>query len=272
MNHLATLPSAAAAAPREPSERPELQIRWARHQDEVRAAQRLRYIVFHQEWRAQQPPCAHGQQQPDCPVVELDIDEFDDHCEHLIVSAPADEDHPAEVVGTYRVLLPDAARRLGHYYTENEFDLSSLHGVRPTLGELGRSCIAPSWRTGGVILMLWSHLCRFLVVNGVERAIGCASIPILDGGVNAARVWNELRHTHLAASHWRVTPHVPLPVDLLTSSGAAEWPALVKGYVKVGAQVLGAPAWDSAFGCADLPMMLDFQAMSPAYRRRFLGA
>jgi putative hemolysin len=59
---------------------------------------------------------------------------------------------------------------------------------------------------------------------------------------------------------------------LLPSQGPADWPPLVRGYIKIGAKVLGAPAWDSDFGCADLPMMLDLSAMSPAYRKRFMGS
>lgn len=240
----------------------DLQVTWARHQDEVRAAQQLRHQVFYGEWGAHSEGAEGG----------LDIDEFDDHCEHLIVSVPAREDAAAQVVGTYRVLLPDAARRLGRYYTETEFDLSRLHSLRPSMAELGRSCIAGPYRTGGVILMLWTHLVRFLHANGVQQAIGCASVPMPDGGANAARLWQELRSTHLAAEDRQVTPHVALPVNLLPSQGPADWPPLVRGYVKIGAQVLGAPAWDSAFGCADLPMMLDFQTMAPAYRKRFIGA
>ena len=257
------IPNAAPAVPQaEVKHSTDLQVTWARHQDEVRAAQQLRHQVFHGEWGAS------------CEGVDtgLDVDEFDAHCEHLIVRVPAGEDSAAQVVGTYRVLLPDAARRMGRYYTETEFDLSSLHDLRPSMAELGRSCIAGPWRTGGVILMLWTHLVRFLHANGVQQAIGCASVPMPDGGANAARLWQELRCTHLASAHRQVTPHVPLPVNLLPSQGPAEWPPLVRGYVKICAQVLGAPAWDSAFGCADLPMMLDFQTMAPAYRKRFIGA
>lgn len=239
----------------------DLQVTWARHQDEVRAAQRLRHQVFHREWGNQSRSTQAG----------LDMDEFDDYCEHLMVSVPAREDAAAQVVGTYRVLLPDAAKRMGRYYTETEFDLTRLQDLRPSMAELGRSCIAGPWRTGGVILMLWTHLVRFLHVNGVQQAIGCASVPMPDGGANAARLWQELRSTHLAPEHRQVTPHVALPVNLLPSQGPADWPPLVRGYVKIGAQVLGAPAWDSDFGCADLPMMLDFQTMSPAYRKRFIG-
>lgn len=250
----------------------ELLVSWARHLDEVRAAQQLRHEVFYGEWRGVSG-IGDGELHPYNSTnnnAPLDQDEFDAHCEHLLVSTAATDDTPAQVVGTYRVLLPDAARRLGRYYTETEFDLGRLTTLRPTMAELGRSCIAAPWRTGGVILLLWSHLTRFLLNNGVQYAVGCASIPMPDGGVNAARVWNELRQSHLAPEHHRVIPHVALPVHLLPSTGAGDWPPLVKGYIKVGSKVLGAPAWDADFGCADLPMLLNFDEMSPAYRRRFM--
>ncbi len=262
MQQLAPLNAAAVVQHAEVKHSNDLRVTWARHQDEVQAAQRLRHQVFHREWGAQ----SEGSE------VELDQDEFDAHCEHLIVSVPAREDAAEQVVGTYRVLLPEAAKRLGRYYTETGFDLARLSDLRPYMAELGRSCIAAPWRTGGVILTLWTHLMRFLHANEVHQAIGCASVPMPDGGANAARLWQELRSTHLAPEHRQVTPHVALPVNLLPSQGPADWPPLVRGYVKMGAQVLGAPAWDSAFGCADLPMMLDFQTISPAYRKRFIGA
>lgn len=262
MHQLATRSAHPVAVAAEAKSSSALQVTWARHQDELRAAQRLRHQVFFDEWGAQSQASHEG----------LDADEFDECCEHLLVSTVPDEDAPSQVVGTYRILLPDAARRLGRYYTETEFDLSRLAHLKPTMAELGRSCIAGPWRTGGVILMLWTHLVRFLHENGVQQAIGCASVPMPDGGANAARLWHELRSLHMAPEPLRVTPHLALPVDLLPSNGAAQWPPLVRGYVKIGAQVLGAPAWDSAFGCADLPMMLDFATMTPAYRRRFIGA
>lgn len=240
-----------------------LKVRWARHLDEVRAAQRLRFEVFMLEGGAQASP--QGQQ------TGLDVDPFDEFCEHLLVSLEASEDAPEQVVGTYRVMLPDAARRMGRYYTETEFDLGTLEALRPTMAELGRSCIAGPYRTGGVILMLWSHLLRFLIANGARQAIGCASVGMADGGANAARLWRALQSEHLAAEHLRVQPHAPLPVHLLPQDGPCDWPPLVKGYIKCGAKALGAPAWDSDFGCADLPMMLDIEGMSPSYRRRFLG-
>lgn len=242
---------------------PVLQAVWARHEEDLRAAQQLRWRVFAEEMGARLRP-------PPGTPAGLDVDLFDAHCEHLIVRTVATADEPAQVVGTYRVLMPAAARRLGGLYSDSEFDLVRLARLRPGLAELGRSCIAPGWRQGGVVLMLWSKLGAFMQRNGIERVIGCASVPIRDGGRLAADLWQGLRRTHLAELDEQVTPRLPLPVEDLATGAAVEPPPLIKGYLRCGGKVLGPPAWDPDFGTADLPMMLRLRDLPDSYRRRFL--
>ena len=50
-----------------------------------------------------------------------------------------------------------------------------------------------------------------------------------------------------------------------------EPPALIKGYLRLGARVLGAPAWDPDFNTADLPMFMRMADLPARYRRHFLG-
>ncbi|WP_201493439.1 GNAT family N-acetyltransferase [Rubrivivax sp. A210] len=243
---------------------PPLEAVWARHADEVEAAQRLRWRVFTQEMGARLSP-------PPGTPEGVDADLFDAHCEHLIVRTVETDDSPAEVVGTYRVLTPAAAKRLGGLYSDTEFDLVRLARLRPRLAELGRSCTAPAWRQGGVIMMLWSSLGSFMHRNGIEYITGCASVSVRDGGRQAADLWHTLRQFHLAPPDDQVRPRLPLPVDELATGRAAEPPALIKGYLKCGGKLLGPPAWDPAFGTADLPMMLRLADLPGSYRRRFVG-
>lgn len=51
-----------------------------------------------------------------------------------------------------------------------------------------------------------------------------------------------------------------------------EPPALIKGYLRCGAKILGAPAWDPDFNTADLPMLMRIEDLPTRYRRHFLGA
>ena len=239
-----------------------IEIRWAQHLDEIREAQRLRYEVFAGEMGARLST----------PLAGHDIDLFDDYCEHLLVRDTATQ----QVVGTYRVLTPAQALRVGSTYSDTEFDLVRLRGLRERMVELGRSCVHPEHRHGGVIMALWGALAEFMTRNQLDTMIGCASIPMLHNGVVsgdlAASIWHQLRQTHLAPIEHRVFPRLPLPVDELDQTLAVEPPALIKGYLRLGAKILGAPAWDPDFNTADLPMMMRVDDLPSRYRKHFLGA
>lgn len=236
-----------------------ISVGWARHQDEVRKAQRLRYQVFALEMGAILPATLSGH----------DIDRFDDFCEHLLVRDVASQ----QVIGTYRVLTPTQAARAGSTYSDGEFDLSRLQDLRPRMVELGRSCVHADFRHGGVILALWGALAEFMARNQLDTMIGCASIPMQHNGVSsahaAASIWRQLGQTHLAGSEYRVTPRLALPVELLDSSLDVAPPALIKGYLRLGAKVLGAPAWDPDFNSADLPMMMRIADLPARYQKHF---
>ena len=49
-------------------------------------------------------------------------------------------------------------------------------------------------------------------------------------------------------------------------------PPLLKGYLRLGAGVCGAPAWDPAFRTADLLIRLDVARANPRYVDRLLRA
>ena len=67
-------------------------------------------------------------------------------------------------------------------------------------------------------------------------------------------------------------PRVALPVESLDRHLDVEPPALIRGYLRLGAHVLGAPAWDPDFNTADLPMLNRIADMPDRYRRRFSNA
>lgn len=238
-----------------------VEVAWARHLDEVREAQRLRFDIFAVEMGARLQPSVPGH----------DVDLFDDYCEHLLVR----DTQSRQVIGTYRVLTPAQAKRVGSTYSDTEFDLTRLRSLRERMVELGRSCVHPEHRHGGVILALWGALADFMARNRLDTMIGCASIPMLHGGIVtgdvAASIWQQLRKTHLAPIEYQVLPRLPLPIEHLDGSMDVEPPALIKGYLRLGAKILGAPAWDPDFNTADLPMLMRLTDLPPRYRKHFLG-
>lgn len=245
-------------------ERTGIEVTWAKHQSEIREAQRLRYDIFATEMGARiKSPLG---------LAGHDIDLFDDYCEHLIVRDKASQ----KVIGTYRVLTPIQAKRVGSTYSDSEFDLVRLRALRPHMVELGRSCVHEDFRHGGVIMALWGALAAFMERNQLHTMIGCASIPMMHNGLisgdAAASIWRQVKEKHLAPIEHQVRPRLPLPVEKLDDSLEIEPPALIKGYLRLGAKVLGAPAWDPDFNTADLPMMMRISDLPSRYRKHFLGA
>ena len=233
------------------------QITWASNVNEVKEAQRLRYKVFAEEMGATLSQNIEG----------LDVDEFDTYCDHLLIR---DQD-TLKVVGTYRVLPPHKAQEIGRLYSDSEFDLSRLDHLRPKLVELGRSCVHQDYRSGAVIMALWSGLAQYMQKHGYEIMLGCASIPMADGGHFAASLYNSLGNDQMAPTEFHAFPRLPLPLDKLNGGLEVDAPPLIKGYLKLGAKICSAPAWDPDFNTADLLTMLRLSEINPRYAKHFLG-
>jgi putative hemolysin len=94
-----------------------LEVRLARTDAELTAAQRLRYEVFYEELSAK--PSA------EVAAARLDFDRYDQFCDHLIV---LDHSGPVanRVVGVYRLLRRDVAAKAGQFYTQDEFRCGAL--------------------------------------------------------------------------------------------------------------------------------------------------
>lgn len=233
----------------------DLVVGLAQSDEELEAIQRLRYAVFSTEYEAKVADEASG----------IDRDAFDAWCEHLMVKDIGTD----QVVGTYRVLTPHQARRAGGYYSESEFDLSGLGDIKRSLVEFGRACIHAEYRNGAVLMMLWSGLAEILKQGRYEHVFGCASVSLRDDGVTAALVWRNVKDSIGIGGEPIVSPLHRYPVDQLDSHLPAEIPALLRGYLRLGARVCGEPAWDPDFNTADFPMLLSVSQMGARYRRHF---
>jgi putative hemolysin len=229
-------------------------VRLARTDEELRAAQRLRYQVFAQEYGAR---LSGGQ-------AGLDADVFDAYCDHLI----AVDTHTDRVIGTYRMLTPKAAKRLGQRYIADEFLTDRLAPINAHTVEFGRSCVHPDFRNTTVLLTLWSALAQYMRQHGLRYALGCSSTSLMDGGANARATWDVLQRTAMADESLRVFPINRLQIEHFNAQGGQITP-LIAGYARLGAQLLGDPAWDPDFNTADFPMLLDLQALPARYARHF---
>ena len=241
---------------------PGYHLRLAVSRAEVEAAQRLRQDVFSGEYGARTPGPA-----------DLDRDEFDDRCDHLIVWHRAGT-APPQAVATYRLLPPhsnDATPR-GHGLAANrEFGLMPLERLLDRTVEAGRACVHPDHRSGAMISMLWSGVARYLHLTGYRYLLGCASMSIDDGGRNVAAFFDLALTRHLAPADRRCRPRRPFAIGALSRTEHPVVPPLLRGYLRLGAQVCGPPAHDEMFGTADFLLLLDLGTVQPQHLRRFLG-
>lgn len=233
----------------------ELVVGLAQSDEELEAIQRLRFEIFSAEYEAKVAD----------QDSNIDRDAFDVWCEHLMVKDMGTD----QVVGTYRVLTPHQAKRAGGYYSESEFDLAGLGDIKRSLVEFGRACIHSEYRNGSVLMMLWSGLAEILKQGRYENVFGCASVSLRDDGVTAATVWRNVKDSVGKDGAPVVSPLHSYPVDQLDSHLPGEIPALLRGYLRLGAKVCGQPAWDPDFNTADFPMLLSVGNMGKRYRRHF---
>ena len=233
-----------------------LSVGLATSQDEIRAAQRLRYQVFVEEMGARLELEEHG----------VEADRYDPYCDHLIVRDVTAN----KIVGGYRILTDVQAQRAGGFYSQSEFDMTRILALPGRLMEVGRTCVHPDYRTGAVISLLWQGLARYFTTNGFDYLIGCASVPLRCGTDEAALLYQRLAKNSITPEDQRVFPRVPLPkLNLAGVEPEVRVPPLVKAYLRAGARICGEPAWDPQFNVADLFILLRAEDVNERYARHF---
>lgn len=233
--------------------------------DDILAVQRLRYDVFSTE-------PGFGLRNDD----RIDADRFDEHCDHLIVR----DDRCGEVVGCYRMLPPPGAIAAGGLYSATEFDISALDSLRPSLVEMGRAVVRSDHRNGAVVLMMWTGILAYLDRSGYDYVTGCVSVPVSGDGAPGSQirgVRDFVRSRHSAPAQLTVHPYRPVVLDGRTldeieSPLRPVIPPLMRGYLRLGAQVCGEPAHDPEFGVGDFPALLDKRRADIRYLTRLRSA
>lgn len=235
--------AAASAAPR-------YGVRLARHADDLRAAQALRFEVFNLELR-------EGLAQ--AYLTGLDEDPFDAVCDHLIV----EERKTGRIVGTYRMQSGDAAAAGLGYYSEREFDFGPFEPMRSRILELGRACIQREHRSYAVLNLLWKGIAAHAQQRGLRWLLGCSSLTSQDEPAGAAA--HRQLEPHRAPAPWQTSP---LPHFACALEPAAAQPVriprLLAGYLGLGACICAAPAIDREFRTIDFLTWLDLE--SPTLR------
>jgi putative hemolysin len=251
--------------------RPDVIVRLATCEAEIRAAQNLRYQVFYKEMGA--VPSADMQR------LEMDFDVYDDIADHLIVIDRSCNGGLGQIVGTYRLMREDRIAQIGRFYSASEYDLSPLTSCGAKLLELGRSCVLAPYRTRPVLQALWDGIAEYLLAHQIDLMFGCGSLPGTDPQALAEEL-SYLHYYHLAPPALRAATHPEntvamniLPKEEINPKTAfMKLPPLLKGYMRVGCMV-GKGAyidrqWNSVDVCIIMPTMFMAERYARHYERR----
>jgi len=234
---------------------PQFSVRMAKTDEDLRAAQALRYEVFVRELGGSGALVDHE--------AGLERDQFDPYFDHMLVS----DDTSGEVVGVYRLLRGDQAERLGRFYSEDEYDLAPLRASGRKLLELGRSCLHAQYRGGMAMFHLWNGLAAYVAEHEIEVLFGVASFHGTDA-MDLAQPLSMLHANHLAPEELRVRSKAYQPMNVLPEDqidrrkAMLETPALIKAYLRLGGFVGDGAYVDHDFNTTDVCLILDTARMN----------
>lgn len=242
-------------------------IRLAASREEVEAAQHLRYSVFYEEMGAQPLP--------EMAATKRDFDVFDDVCDHLVV-VDRSEASQSTVVGTYRFMRQSHASRLGRFYSADEYDVSPLSMNGGRVMELGRSCVAPEFRSRQTMQLLWRGIAEYISVHGIDLMFGCASFPGTDPRI-LAQPLSYLHHHHLAPEELRPraiegryeSMNILDLEDVDSKQALRALPPLIKGYLRLGAYVGEGAVVDHQFNTTDVCIIVKTDRISERYSKHY---
>jgi len=135
---------------------PSFSVRLAETDEDLRAAQALRYDVFVRELGGGGAMVDHAQ--------GLECDRFDPYFDHMLLF----DDNTNRLAGVYRLLRGDQARAAGQFYSEDEYDLGVLTSGSAKLLELGRSCLHPDFRGTTAMYHLWAGLAGYVADHQID--------------------------------------------------------------------------------------------------------
>lgn len=222
----------------------------------ITAAKKLRYHVFAGEMGAKLKSAAE----------ELDSDEIDAYCDHLIVF----DNQRNKIAGYTRLLNHEQAQKLGRFYSQSEFDLSRILALPGRFLEIGRTCVDPDYRGGVVLTTLWSALAQYALEGGYHYLLGCASITPGPSGYAIDAVFRHIDEKNIAPSELATTPTIRVPAHLRCQRDESGIPPLLKAYLRLGALVCGEPFWDEDFNCMDLLVLLPLENLEQRYSKHYM--
>jgi putative hemolysin len=231
--------------------------------DDLRAAQRLRWLAF---------IAARGGEGSD---ASLDADEYDAACNHVLI----EDQCSGQPVATYRFMLFADGSEIDTSYSARYYNLSRLRKFTGPMVEMGRFCVHPERSDPDILRIAWGAMTGYVDRHGVQLLFGCSSF-IGTETQGYADAFALLKDHHLAPRCW--LPRVKAPKvfrfaralarftpDLRRAQ--AELPPLLRTYLLMGGWVSDHAVVDDQLGTLHVFTGLEIAAIPPARQRLLRG-
>lgn len=236
-------------------------VRLATSQDEITAAQKLRYKVFYEEMKAKPSP--------EMQRLKQDFDDFDLVCDHLLAFDTTKSGEDA-VIATYRLLREEKINSIHDFYSFQEFDLSNLDNdyfrglmAGRQLLELGRSCVREEYRSNNIIQFMWRAIIKYIVKYDIGCLFGCASLAgVIQGDLELPLSY--LHHKYKTPDEFNI-PALPKRFqkmdyfkweDMDVTKAKRQLAPLVRGYANLGCYIGDGAVIDDQFNTTDVLILL----------------
>lgn len=232
--------------------------------EELKEALRLRYEVFHREIIGKTRESG------------IDVDEFDFHCDHLILT----HSKVSGPIGTFRLSCGDQSSSFASAKAFNLERILSLPGLKT---EVGRVCLRRDYRNDVAISLLWRGVSEYMTATRSQYVFGGSSLQTKNPR-EAALLYRHLFESGRMDARFFAPPNraFSMPdLDLwiryfrspLTESEKSEiadiLPTVFRSYLQAGAYVGGEPAWDDEFKCIDFLTVLHREDLNRSLWKRY---
>lgn len=233
-------------------------VRFAKTARDIQAAQALRFQAFAKE-----------------SETGLDVDQFDDLCEHVLVENTKTD----AVMACFRFMHIPAGASVAGSYSAQFYELAKLEKFKGAKLEMGRFCVSPDVTDPNLMRMAMSAITRFVDDQKIEIMFGCSSFK----GTEAAAYEDAfalLKERHLAPKRWLPRPKAPRVFEFAKKLRLKKpnlkvanktLPPLLRTYLTMGGWVSDHAVVDKEMNTLHVFTGVEISAIPPA-RKRLLRA
>lgn len=244
--------------------RGDYEVKTAETPAELAEVLRLRYQVFHKEYKNKKFPFG------------LDFDDLDFVCDHLIIRSRS----TGAIVGNYRL---NSSTFSHDFYSAQEFQMDKVLALPGVKLELSRMCIHKDYRNGMVMTLLWRGMVAYMKAVNASTLFGCSSVRTMMN-YEIALLYKYFGDQGFLDESFQVHPLPKYQIkkfkgtlsflenaDIHLSHMTAKRliPPILTSYLRAGARILGEPALDRDYKCTDFFTILNVADIEKVYDRRF---